>query len=76
MEKQAFLEDLSNILDVEASELNDNYPLNEGNWESLAVVGAISAIDEYFDVIIDGEALAKCASVGELLQLIQNQADV
>lgn len=75
MEKQPFLEDLANILEVEPAVLNEDFKLDEGNWDSLAVVAAIAAIDENFNITVNGEALGECATVRELLDLIQSKVE-
>lgn len=64
-----FYEGLAEILEVEPSELNPDYPLGE-NWDSLAVVSTIALIDEVYDVTVHPERLGDCHTVGDIEQLI------
>ena len=71
MSKEAFMEDLANILEIDLSELNDDFVLDSENWNSLSIVTAIVAIDEHFGLTIEGEKLRQCDTIGKLMQLIQ-----
>ncbi len=64
-----FYEGLAEILEVDASEINPDFPL-EDNWDSLAVVSTIALIDEVYDVTVHPERLGECTSVGAIEQLI------
>jgi acyl carrier protein len=72
MSKEAFMEDLAAILEVDPTELHMDYGLDRDNWDSLAIVTAIVLIDEQFGINIEGDKLRQCSSVGGLWQLIQN----
>lgn len=72
MSKEAFMEDLAAILEVEPTELHMDYRLDRDNWNSLAIVTAIVLIDEQFGINIEGDKLRQCSSVGGLWQLIQD----
>jgi len=72
MSKEAFMEDLAAILEVEPTELHMDYGLDRDNWNSLTIVTAIVLIDEQFGINIEGDKLRQCYSVGGLWQLIQN----
>jgi acyl carrier protein len=72
MKKVNFLTDLAEILEVEPTELVDEYLL-DGKWNSLAIVATIALIDEQFNVIIPGDDLRGATLVKDLWQLIQNK---
>lgn len=74
MSKEAFMEDLANILEIDLSELNDDFVLDSENWNSLSIVTAIVAIDEHFGLTIEGEKLRQCDTIGKLMQLIQGNS--
>ncbi|MEQ1974474.1 phosphopantetheine-binding protein [Xenorhabdus sp. SGI240] len=74
MNKTLLLADLSELLEVEITLLNDDYILNsEGRWDSLAIVSVIGAINQHYAVQVNGEALGRCQRVGELFNLVFNQ---
>lgn len=66
------MEDLADVLEIEQNEINDDFVLGKGNWDSLAVVATISLIDEHFGITIKGDDLRNCPTVGALWQLIQD----
>lgn len=65
-----FYEGLAEILEVEPGEVNADLALDEGNWDSLAIVSTIALIDEVFDKTISGEVLEGCKTVGDLEKAI------
>ncbi len=64
-----FYEGLAEILEVDASEINPDFPLDD-NWDSLAVVSTIALIDEVYDITVHPERLGECTTVGEIEQLV------
>jgi acyl carrier protein len=70
---RAFLNDLASLLETAPESIGPDYPLNDSNWDSVAVISGIALIDKHFDTTVPGDALASCGSVGELLGLIQSQ---
>lgn len=69
----AFLEELAEMFEVAPEAVTPEFALTEDNWDSMAVVGAIAAIDECFGVTVDGDALRECQSVGDVLALVQGK---
>lgn len=67
---QPFLNDLAEVLEVEPADLHDNFKLAQGNWNSLALVSTIELIDDNFDVVVDGQTLRKCETIGSLKSII------
>ncbi|MBM3333241.1 acyl carrier protein [Candidatus Sumerlaeota bacterium] len=66
-----FYEGLAEILEVEVGEVNSDLALDEGNWDSLAIVSTIALIDEVYDKTISGEALENCKTVGDLEKAVE-----
>lgn len=64
-----FRSGLAEILEVEASELEDGFELGE-LWDSLAVVSTLALIDEVHDVSVSAEDLAECKTVGDIGKLV------
>lgn len=69
----AFLADLAVLLETSPESITEDYPLNDNNWDSLAVISAIAMIDKHFNTTVPGHALSSSSSVGELLGLIRAQ---
>lgn len=65
-----FYEGLAEILEIEPGEVTPELALNEGNWDSLAIVSTIALIDEIYDKTVGGEALEKCQTVGDLEKVV------
>lgn len=70
-----FYEGLAEILEVEPSEVNPDMVLEEGVWDSLAIVSSIALIDELFDRTVSADALAECKTVGDIEKLVGQGVD-
>jgi len=73
LNKKLFLEKIKELLEIN-EELTDEFELNHYNWDSLALIGAISVIDEIFGKTIPANDLEKCTSIGELWELVQGRS--
>jgi acyl carrier protein len=65
-----FFDGLAEIFEIETHEVSESLPLASVAWDSLAIVSTIALIDEQFDVMVDGQALASCETVGDIQKLI------
>ena len=65
-----FHEGLAEILEVEPGEVTSDLTLDEGVWDSLAIVSTIALIDEVYDRTVSADALAECRSVGDIEKLV------
>lgn len=74
MESEAFLSKLADILEVDQGELNDTFSLERENWDSVAHLGVIAAIDEVYGVTVPTNEMRQCQSVGALLELVGRYA--
>lgn len=70
MSTDAFVPSLASILQVTPAVLTDSYELNGDNWDSVAVMAAIVAIDEHFGIIVPTRELVSCSSIKQLKDLI------
>lgn len=65
-----FYEGLAEILEIEPATVNSELALEEGAWDSLAVVSTIALIDEVYDRTVSADALADCRTVGDIEKLV------
>ncbi len=74
MNKQAFLHDLAALLEVDVTELTDQYHLaNNSLWDSLSVVSTVASIDQYYHVAIKGIEIEPCKTLRDLFELIHKR---
>lgn len=65
-----FYEGLAEILEVEADQLSPEFSLEEGGWDSLAVVSTIALIDDVYDITVHPNSLSECKTVGDIEKLV------
>lgn len=65
-----FFNGLAEIFEIEPNDVSESLALASVAWDSLAIVSTIALIDEQFDVMVDGQALASCETVGDIQKLI------
>ncbi len=65
-----FHEGLAEILEVDLDQITPDLALEEGSWDSLAVVSTIALIDDVYDVTVHPNALGDCKTVGDIEKLI------
>jgi len=70
MNKEVFLEELAEVLEVNKDELNEEFELS--GWDSLAVMSTIAIIDHQFGITVPAKRLSECTSVGALLELVSH----
>jgi acyl carrier protein len=69
---EEFLAKLAAILEIDGSKLSESVELNDDNWDSVAHLAAIAAIDEQFGITVPSRELTQCTSVGALLKLVRH----
>ncbi|WP_334067765.1 hypothetical protein [Nereida ignava] len=67
-----FYEELTEILEQE-DVVDASYTLGE-EWDSLAIVSTIALIDELHGIFLEGQDLAKCKSVQDILDLLKQNS--
>ena len=65
-----FYEGLAEILEVEPGEVTSALELDEGVWDSLAIVSTIALIDEVYDRTVSADALSECRTIGDIEKLV------
>ncbi|HEX8449129.1 MAG TPA: acyl carrier protein [Allosphingosinicella sp.] len=68
-----FYEGLAEILEVEVDEITPDLNLEDGGWDSLAVVSTIALIDDVYDVTVHPTALSDCKTVGDIEKLVATE---
>ena len=61
---------LADIFEVSEAEITPAFDLASHTWDSLAIVSTLALIDEVFDVMVDGRALAACETVADIEALV------
>jgi acyl carrier protein len=76
MDKEAFMEDMAGILDVDRSKINEETPLKDAdNWDSIAHLAAIAAIDERLGVTVPAKELTNVPNIGKLIELVKRSTE-
>ena len=68
---RTFYSEIAEILEVEVELINPDFCLVDGNWDSLAVLSTMAAIDDVFDQSISGDVLYDCKTIGEVLSVVK-----
>jgi acyl carrier protein len=66
----AFYEGLAEIFEIEPAAVGPGLVLAEHNWDSLAIVSTLALVDECFNCLVEGAALARCERVSDIEALI------
>ncbi|WP_233234739.1 acyl carrier protein [Bordetella sp. LUAb4] len=65
-----FYTGMSEVLEVDAGTIVPNFDLATVAWDSLAIVSTIALVDDCFGVLLNGQALANCATIADIEKLI------
>jgi acyl carrier protein len=72
MDEKEFLALLEEVLEVSPGDLSLTDSLQGYDWDSLSVLGFISAVDTNLDVTLDAEKLAKASTPADLLAIVND----
>lgn len=69
-----FYSGMAEICEVEPMLIKPEFELNSGDaaWDSLAIVSTIALVDDSFSVMLEGKALASCATISDIEKLIES----
>ena len=67
----AFRTGLADIFEVDEREITPDFDLRGHTWDSLAIVSTIALVDECYDRLMEGAALARCETVADILTLAE-----
>ena len=66
---------IAEALEIEQSMAKNDLKLDpEDNWDSIALLSVNASIDEEFDNQLDGDELAGCRSILEILKLLDDNS--
>ncbi len=68
---QDFYNGLADILEIDVAEVTPQLRLGDHAWDSLAIISVIALVDELFDQMLSGQALAQCETVADITALIK-----
>lgn len=68
---QEFFDGLADILEIDADKVTPALALGDYAWDSLAIISVIALADDLFDRMLEGQALAKCTTVADIVALIE-----
>jgi len=68
-----FYKGMSDIFEVELTEISEEYILNENNWDSLAIISTIALVDNCYGLILSGNDLYNCKNIGDIIKLIEKK---
>ena len=68
-----FISQLAEALELEEKNISPNSELSELNWDSLAIISAISIADQCFDVVIPIDKLSECKTLNDIIKLTYNK---
>jgi acyl carrier protein len=68
-----FYSGMAEILEVDVEKISPEFSLHSADaaWDSLAVVSTIALVDDCFNLMLDGQALAACETVADVEDLIE-----
>lgn len=69
------IEIVAEALEIDQDDARNDLILDpEDNWDSIAMLSVIASIDEEFDVQLDGDELAACTSLSQILNLLKDNS--
>jgi acyl carrier protein len=69
-----FYAGLAEIFEVSPVEIGPGFDLVAHTWDSLAIVSTLALIDECFNQMVEGKALAACVTVSDIEVLVGARA--
>ena len=67
----SFKKSLAEILDIDVTDIDDDFDLDDSVWDSLAIISTAVLVDEEYSKTVDGEKLKACKNIKDLMMLIQ-----
>ena len=69
------IEIIAEALEIDQDMARNDLVLDpEDNWDSIALLSVIASIDEEFDIQLDGDELAACRSLLQILNLLKDNS--
>lgn len=67
-----FYEGMAEIFEIEPQAISPEFDLTTADcdWDSLAIVSTIALVDDCYNVMLDGESLGACKTIGDIEALV------
>ncbi len=76
MKPEQFLSLMAKLLEMAPGTLNGPEKLRDIEaWDSLAIMGFISLVDQQFSMIISPQKIAECKTINDLMSLLGDRID-
>uniref|UniRef100_UPI004047DA00 acyl carrier protein n=1 Tax=Polynucleobacter sp. TaxID=2029855 RepID=UPI004047DA00 len=68
-----FIDGMAEILEVRSEQISPEFSLHSADaaWDSLAIVSTIALVDDCFNLMLDGQALVGCLTIGDIEVLVE-----
>jgi acyl carrier protein len=71
MDFNELINEIETTLEIAPGTLKKDTPLEDlSQWDSMARLMFIAMVEEKFGLVVEGKDLAKCVSVGDLVDLV------
>ncbi|GGC83816.1 hypothetical protein GCM10011396_33990 [Undibacterium terreum] len=68
-----FFEGMAEILEVDVDKVNPQLSLADYAWDSLSIVSTMALVDDIYNTMLDGQSLAKCEKIADILALVESK---
>jgi len=69
---ELFYQELSSLLGVDRNSISKDSNLSELEWDSMALISTMALIDEIFGIVVSGDQLTDCSTIGDILNLVKD----
>ncbi|MFZ6646245.1 acyl carrier protein [Undibacterium sp. TJN25] len=70
-----FFEGMAEILEIDTDKVSPELNLADYAWDSLSVVSTMALVDDIYNVMLDGQSLAKCERIADILALVESKKE-
>lgn len=70
-----FFEGMAEILEIDTDKVNPQLSLTEHAWDSLSIVSTMALVDDIYNIMLDGQSLAKCEKIADILALVESKKE-
>ena len=67
-----FYEEFATLVGVQRSSISSNTKLSDLEWDSMALISTMALIDEIFEIVVAGDQLSDCITIGDILLLVKD----
>ena len=67
-----FYEDFSSLLGIDKSSISNESKLSDLDWDSMALISTMALLDEVFGIVVSGDELTKCKTIGNIISLVKD----